>query len=59
MVTAFYQPSIRTRMAHEAPCTVQVLTDLYTIQQELGTVDGLTFLCVGDVRMRTMHSCMR
>jgi aspartate carbamoyltransferase catalytic subunit len=34
----------------------QVLTDLYTVQRELGTVDGLTFLCVGDWRMRTMHS---
>jgi aspartate carbamoyltransferase catalytic subunit len=34
----------------------QVLTDLYTTQRELGTVDGLTFLCVGDWRMRTMHS---
>jgi aspartate carbamoyltransferase catalytic subunit len=34
----------------------QVLTDLYTVQRELGTVDGLTFLCIGDMRMRTMHS---
>jgi len=34
----------------------QVLTDLYTIWKELGTVDGLTFLCIGDMRMRTMHS---
>ena len=34
----------------------QVLTDLYTVQQELGTIDGLTFLCIGDMRMRTMHS---
>ncbi len=34
----------------------QVLTDLYTTQRELGTVDGLTFLAVGDWRMRTMHS---
>ncbi|MFQ5947237.1 MAG: aspartate carbamoyltransferase [Acidimicrobiia bacterium] len=34
----------------------QVLTDLYTTQRELGTVDGLTFLCIGDMRMRTMHS---
>jgi aspartate carbamoyltransferase catalytic subunit len=34
----------------------QVLTDLYTVQQEKGTVDGLTFLCIGDMRMRTMHS---
>ena len=34
----------------------QVLTDLYTTQREMGTVDGLTFLCVGDWRMRTMHS---
>ncbi|MCJ7626042.1 MAG: aspartate carbamoyltransferase [Anaerolineaceae bacterium] len=34
----------------------QVLTDLYTIWTELGTLDGLTFLCIGDMRMRTMHS---
>ncbi len=34
----------------------QVLTDLYTIRNELGTIDGLTFLCIGDMRMRTMHS---
>jgi len=34
----------------------QVLTDLYTIWKEVGHVDGLTFLCVGDMRMRTMHS---
>ena len=34
----------------------QVLTDLYTIQQEKGTLDGLNILCIGDMRMRTMHS---
>jgi len=34
----------------------QVLTDLYTVWNEMGTVDGLTFLCIGDMRMRTMHS---
>jgi len=34
----------------------QVLTDLYTILQEMGTIDGLTFLCIVDMRMRTMHS---
>jgi len=34
----------------------QVLTDLYTVEREMGTVDGLTFLAVGDWRMRTMHS---
>jgi aspartate carbamoyltransferase catalytic subunit len=34
----------------------QVLTDLYTVQNELGTIDGLRMLCVGDMRMRTMHS---
>jgi len=34
----------------------QVLTDLYTILKEKGTLDGLNFLCVGDMRMRTMHS---
>ena len=34
----------------------QVLTDLYTIYRELGTLDGLNFMCIGDMRMRTMHS---
>jgi aspartate carbamoyltransferase catalytic subunit len=34
----------------------QVLTDLYTILQEKGTIDGLHFLLIGDMRMRTMHS---
>ena len=36
----------------------QVLTDLYTIKNELGTLDGLTYLLVGDMRMRTMHSIL-
>jgi len=34
----------------------QVLTDLYTITREMGSVDGKTFVAVGDWRMRTMHS---
>jgi len=40
----------------------QVLTDLYTIwkwkgaSEGLTSLDGLTWLCVGDMRMRTMHS---
>ncbi|MGI9647382.1 MAG: aspartate carbamoyltransferase [Acidimicrobiia bacterium] len=34
----------------------QVLTDLYTVQSEMGSVDGKTFVCIGDPRMRTMHS---
>ena len=34
----------------------QVLTDLYTVLREVGTIDGLTFLAMGDHRMRTMHS---
>ncbi len=34
----------------------QVLTDLYTIYNELGTLDGLNFLLIGDMRMHTMHS---
>jgi len=34
----------------------QVLTDLYTILSEKGTLDGLNFLLIGDMRMRTMHS---
>ncbi|MGA9532664.1 MAG: aspartate carbamoyltransferase [Anaerolineales bacterium] len=127
MVTAFYQPSTRTRMAHEAAMhrlgghvlgfadvkntragdfyqesikdtvhmlefygdvivmrhfqqgapaeaakwssvpiinagdgwgehPTQVLTDMYTIWHEKGTLDGLHFILVGDMRMRTMHS---
>jgi aspartate carbamoyltransferase catalytic subunit len=34
----------------------QVLTDLYTVLKEKGRIDGLHFLCIGDMRMRTMHS---
>jgi len=34
----------------------QVLTDLYTVWKERGTLDDLHFLCIGDMRMRTMHS---
>ena len=36
----------------------QVLTDLYTIWKHKGTLDGLRMLCVGDMRMRTMHSML-
>ena len=36
----------------------QVLTDLYTILLEKGTLDGLTYVLVGDMRMRTMHSIL-
>ena len=36
----------------------QVLTDLYTIWQAKGGLDGLKVLCVGDMRMRTMHSIL-
>ena len=36
----------------------QVLTDLYTIKREVGSLDGLTYLLVGDMRMRTMHSIL-
>jgi aspartate carbamoyltransferase catalytic subunit len=34
----------------------QVLTDLYTLHKVRGRIDGLKFMCVGDARMRTMHS---
>jgi aspartate carbamoyltransferase catalytic subunit len=34
----------------------QILTDLYTVLQEKGHLDGLKWLAVGDMRMRTMHS---
>jgi aspartate carbamoyltransferase catalytic subunit len=36
----------------------QVLTDLYTIWRDKGRLDGLKVLCVGDMRMRTMHSIL-
>ena len=74
LLTAFYQPSTRTRLSTEAAhwssvpvinCgdgwgehPTQVLTDLYTTKKELGTLDGLSFLLVGDMRMRTMHSIL-
>ncbi len=34
----------------------QILTDLYTVLVEKGRIDGLKWLAVGDMRMRTMHS---
>ena len=34
----------------------QILTDLYTVKTEKGHLDGLKWLAVGDMRMRTMHS---
>ena len=34
----------------------QFLTDLYTVLREKGRIDGLKWLAVGDMRMRTMHS---
>ncbi|HMD88410.1 MAG TPA: aspartate carbamoyltransferase [Anaerolineaceae bacterium] len=34
----------------------QILTDLYTVFTEKGHLDGLKWLAVGDMRMRTMHS---
>ncbi len=34
----------------------QILTDLYTVLRERGRIDGLRWLAVGDMRMRTMHS---
>jgi aspartate carbamoyltransferase catalytic subunit len=34
----------------------QILTDLYTVLREKGRIDGLKWLAVGDLRMRTMHS---
>ena len=34
----------------------QILTDLYTVLREKGRIDGLKWLAVGDMRMRTMHS---
>jgi aspartate carbamoyltransferase catalytic subunit len=36
----------------------QVLTDLYSIRADKGTLDGLKLLLVGDMRMRTMHSLL-
>jgi aspartate carbamoyltransferase catalytic subunit len=34
----------------------QILTDMYTVLTEKGTIDGLRWVAVGDMRMRTMHS---
>ncbi|OQX95124.1 aspartate carbamoyltransferase [candidate division KSB1 bacterium 4572_119] len=34
----------------------QILSDLYTVYREKGRLDGLRWLAVGDMRMRTMHS---
>jgi len=34
----------------------QVITDMLTIYRERGTLDGLTWVLIGDMRMRTMHS---
>jgi aspartate carbamoyltransferase catalytic subunit len=34
----------------------QILSDLYTILREKGRIDGLRWVAVGDMRMRTMHS---
>jgi aspartate carbamoyltransferase catalytic subunit len=34
----------------------QILTDLFTVLTEKGRLDGLNWLAVGDMRMRTMHS---
>ena len=34
----------------------QILTDLYTVLTEKGRIDGLKWVAVGDMRMRTMHS---
>ena len=34
----------------------QVLTDMLTIYRERGHLDGLTWILIGDMRMRTMHS---
>jgi aspartate carbamoyltransferase catalytic subunit len=34
----------------------QILTDLFTVLCEKGRIDGLKWLAVGDMRMRTMHS---
>jgi len=34
----------------------QILTDLFTVLQEKGRIDGLKWVAVGDMRMRTMHS---
>ena len=32
------------------------MTDLYTLKNELGSLNGIRIMCVGDMRMRTMHS---
>ena len=38
----------------------QALLDLFTIREELGTVNGLTLTFIGDLRWgRTVHSCLK
>ena len=44
--------------AHVKAGEWRVLTDLYTIWRDKGTLDGLKMLLVGDMRMRTMHSIL-
>lgn len=34
----------------------QILSDLYTVLRDKGHIDGLRWVAVGDMRMRTMHS---
>jgi aspartate carbamoyltransferase catalytic subunit len=34
----------------------QILTDTFTIWRQRGRLDGLTWVMIGDMRMRTMHS---
>ena len=36
----------------------QILTDLNTVLREKGRLDGLRWVAVGDMRMRTMHSVL-
>jgi len=68
LVTAFYQPSTRTRLAHEAAMlrlggkvtgfSDAKMTRAGDFYQESikDTVKMLEWLAVGDMRMRTMHS---
>jgi carbamoyl-phosphate synthase/aspartate carbamoyltransferase len=44
-------------VAHHLPSRAQALLDLYTIREELGTVNGVTVTMVGDLKNgRTCHS---
>lgn len=49
-------PVVNAGDGWEGEHPTQALSDLYTIWKEFDTIDGLTILCVGNVRVRSIHS---